>query len=254
MHEGGSLDSSSGIKVQKLGEPLHAELEDVLEEKLRQEVWDMAEGAEIYEDEDAVELLPSRLYYEPSESTDWRQHQGRWINAGKRKADELRTMEKNEVRRALERPTHLPLIAADYKVVDLITHATEQVQEFKELREQTVTLHDQHLKIIYEDLVNQEALIHHVHDRISTLLGALKGMATKIQTTYDEARVCKEKAADAARAMEVMFRATHENLILDDDYYLVVSECVHAMKNRFLERPYITDGAEGMGNGIGNSG
>ncbi|KAF8331726.1 uncharacterized protein EI90DRAFT_3123347 [Cantharellus anzutake] len=66
-------------------------------------------------------------------------------------------------------------------------------------------------------------------------------MATKIQTTYDEARVCEEKVVDTARATEVMFRATHENLILDDDYYLVVSECVHAMKNRFLERsPYMT--------------
>ncbi|KAF8342077.1 uncharacterized protein EI90DRAFT_3115930 [Cantharellus anzutake] len=84
--------------------------------------------------------------------------------------------------------------------------------------------------------VNQEALIHHVHDRISTLLGALKGMAAEIQITYDEARVCEEKAVDTARVMEVMFRATHENLISDDDYYLVVSECVHTMKNRFLER------------------
>ncbi|KAF8322331.1 uncharacterized protein EI90DRAFT_3131203 [Cantharellus anzutake] len=218
----------------------------------------MAEGAEIYEDEDAVELLPLRLYYKPSESTDWRQHQGRWINfqqenadAGKRKADELRTMEKNEVRRVLERPTHLPLIAADYKVMDLITCATEQVQEFKELREQTITLHDQRLKIIYKDLVNQEALIHHVHDQISTLLRALKGTATKIQTTYDEARVCEEKAADAARATEVMFRATHENLISDDDYYLIVSECVYTMKNRFLERYASTD--QRIKNFIGNS-
>ncbi|KAF8342078.1 uncharacterized protein EI90DRAFT_3115931 [Cantharellus anzutake] len=95
----------------------------------------MAKGAEIYEDEDAVELLPSRLYYKPSESMDWRQHQGRWISrphleeggvqdertfvdmiredfqwekadAGKRKVNKLQTMEKNEVRRALEHPAY----------------------------------------------------------------------------------------------------------------------------------------------------
>ncbi|KAF8331727.1 uncharacterized protein EI90DRAFT_3123348 [Cantharellus anzutake] len=127
----------------------------------------MAKGAEIYEDEDAVELLPSRLYYEPSESTDWKQHQGRWISRPHLEEGGVQdertpidmiqedfewTMEKNKIKRALECPTHLPLIAADYKVVDLITCTTERVQEFKDLRKQTVTLHDQHLKIIYEDL------------------------------------------------------------------------------------------------------
>ncbi|KAF8317003.1 uncharacterized protein EI90DRAFT_3021425 [Cantharellus anzutake] len=51
--------------------------------------------------------------------------------------------------------------------------------------------------------------------------------------------------------MEVMFRATHENLILDDDYYLIISKCIHAMKNRFLERYASTD--QRIKNFIGNS-
>jgi hypothetical protein len=69
------------MKNQKENESLNYEPEDVSEKKLREEIWDMAEGAEVYEDEDPTELFPSRVYHEPFfDSTDWRQHQGRWIS------------------------------------------------------------------------------------------------------------------------------------------------------------------------------
>ncbi|KAF8335319.1 uncharacterized protein EI90DRAFT_3120318 [Cantharellus anzutake] len=159
----------------------------------------------------------------------------------KRQADDERTAEKNEVRESLKRAPHMPMIAASRDVVDCIVEARERMDELLEMGRNFKSEHDEWVKLLYEALKEQETLIYHLNERTTTLMGGLRESGTKIQLMHDQFQLQFTRMADAARAVEKMFTATHEEELTNDDYYFIVLECLGVMQHRIGDGISTTD-------------
>src|SRR5260370_21734945 len=100
--------------------------------------------------------------------------------------DKIRFEQKNEVHQMLQCPPHLPFIQSNDDINDLVVSAKNQLEEFVKSGWRMKSKHDDQVKILYNELKAQEALVLNLNKRTTLLLGTLHNTSTRIQTTYDD--------------------------------------------------------------------
>src|SRR5260370_32635363 len=94
----------------------------------------------------------------------------------KRKEDEVRFEQKNEVHNMLQHPSHLLFIQSDDDMKELIGLAKDQLEKFVKSSWRMKSKHDDRVKILYDKLKAQEALVLNLNGRTASLLGTLHNM------------------------------------------------------------------------------
>ncbi len=73
------------------------------------------------------------------------------------------------------------------------------------------TENDDRIKILYECLIDQDALIKNLNERTTSLLGSLRDTSMRIQETYDDFLFHTHQSADVAHVVKLMFTEIHED-------------------------------------------
>src|SRR5260370_33715839 len=115
--------------------------------------------------------------------------------------DRERALEKDEIWELLKHPPYLPFIQCDKSVVDKVESSVDLIEEFVWLGWKMKSEHDDHVKILYEELKEQQALIHNLNECTTPLMHTLQGTASKIQTINDTFIFHTDQSVDVARAV-----------------------------------------------------
>ena len=111
--------------------------------------------------------------------------------------------------------------------------------------------HDDRVKILYERLIDHDALIKNLNEQTMSLLGSLRDTSTRIQETYDDFLFHAHQSADVAHVVKLMFTEIHEDALTMDHYYYIVTECLNTVREKFAKKVPTTD--QWLRNYVGNT-
>src|SRR5258708_40331914 len=116
----------------------------------------------------------------------------------KRKANQERTDDREKVRKELgiKRLPHLPFIQSNEETQHQIGSAVKHLDDFINRGLKMKTEHDDRVKILYECLIDQDALIKNLNEQTMSLLGSLRDTSTRIQEMYDDFLFHAHQSAD----------------------------------------------------------
>ncbi len=116
----------------------------------------------------------------------------------KQKADKDRMAgrEKTHKELGLECLPHLPFIQYNDETQHQIKSAIKHLDDLINGGLKMKTEHDDRVKILYECLIDQDALIKNLNERTISLLGSLRDTSTRIQEMYDDFLFHAHQSAD----------------------------------------------------------
>src|SRR5260221_5627043 len=161
--------------------------------------------------------------------------------------------DREKVRKELgiEQLPHLPFIQSNEETQHQIGSVVKHLDDFINRGLKMKMEHDDRIKILYECLIDQNALIKNLNERTTSLLGSLRDTSTRIQETYDNFLFHAHQSADVACAVKLMFTEIHEDALTMDHYYYIVMECLNAIQEHITRNVPTTD--QWLRNYVGNT-